>query len=397
MIVKQRWVRKKRWCLLVSSFLMLIVMFFCIFLNDFVMAGWFHYPFPEKCVLSTATNLLNDQCNNFTKGFAFGLLCEALCLSKKITIKTCIHHGNTYVFMAKHNGNNIIIKKKKPRDVRYLYNYFTDFIRVNQNTSSVEKTFFKIILEEIQSSFGTVSSKLLASDFDFFLNTLFGKISLSLKEMQSAILSIAQSELVMFALHRNLKSFPKILGTCGEFYAVDSFQTYSEIYPRLLKDMSWLKRAKIASSFLNLIQDFQNSQVGLLSHCDIQENNFGLTRYLNVKAIDVDLVFSKDKIEEILTQPSCQSDYECNFFDCQSECDTKNGRCTTKSVTNNLQVLCRDILYPKWPFVGLLSSKIPIKIRTQLKQILTHCRSESFGKFSNTHLQVGESGEKLDT
>ncbi|XP_065674779.1 uncharacterized protein LOC136091307 [Hydra vulgaris] len=128
MIVTQRWVRKKRWCLLILSFLMLIVMLFCIFLNDFVIAGRFHYPFSEKCVLSTATNLLNDQCNNFTKGLAYGVLCEALCLSKKIAIETCIHHGNTYVFMAKHDGNSIIIKKKKPRDVRYLYNYFTDVL-----------------------------------------------------------------------------------------------------------------------------------------------------------------------------------------------------------------------------------------------------------------------------
>ena len=223
--------------------------------------------------------------------------------------------------------------------------FFSDIITKAHNISTVRKAFLKTISEEIRSSFGAASARVFANDIDSFLKTILGKVmdSLTVKEMQSALLMVAQSELVMFALHRNLKSFPKIIGTCGEFYAMESIQPYSRIFPEVLSVTSWVERVRIASGFLKLIQDFQHTLAGSLSHCDIQESNFGLTKNFDVKAIDVDLVFSKEKIEEMLSQPLCQSDLECSFFDCHSECDTKNSRCTTKSITNNLQVSLNNL------------------------------------------------------
>lgn len=127
-------------------------------------------------------------------------------------------------------------------------------------------------------------------------------------------------------------------GTCGPVYAMERVQPYSDFFPQITPSMPWKRRVRIAKNFIHLLMEFEKSSVGRLVHCDVQEGNFGLTKDLNVKAIDVDLINSPDRMGEIIEQPECESDKDCDFFDCIGTCDTVKRKCTKKLTTNNLMV-----------------------------------------------------------
>ena len=68
------------------------------------------------------------QCSNYTKGIAYGLLCPAICRGNSVKIESCIHHGTTYVLVGKHNGDNIVLKKKKPHSLSISMEIFEGLI-----------------------------------------------------------------------------------------------------------------------------------------------------------------------------------------------------------------------------------------------------------------------------
>ena len=139
-------------------------------------------------------------------------------------------------------------------------------------------------------------------------------------------------------LHENMDSFTKFYGTCGSFYILEQVQPYSEYFPEIIPNLKWRERVKVAKSFLKLLKEFQNSIAGPLSHCDIQEANFGLTKEMEVKAIDVDLVYAQERMEDLLSQPKCSSNKDCDFFDCMAKCNIAAEKCTSIPLSNNLQV-----------------------------------------------------------
>ena len=187
---------------------------------------------------------------------------------------------------------------------------------------------------------GADTKALLLKNLNSISHDIFGQdiSQLSIDHMRSSWQILAQDELLMMAIHQEQKTFTELKGTCGSVYALEKTIPYSTFFPEVIPSMTWFKRVKIAKSFLYLLKEFQNTEIGLLSHCDIQEGNFGLTKNLEVKAIDVDLIYSPNRMKEILTQPRCTSDDECDFFDCVSKCDVAAGQCTHDLITNNLQV-----------------------------------------------------------
>jgi len=227
---------------------------------------------------------------------------------------------------------------------------------------------------------------------------VFGKDvwELSLAEMRSSWISIGQDELIMTLLHQRLGAFPKYRGICGPMYVLEKTTAYSEYFPEIIPVLSWNDRVLIAKSFLNLLREFQRTDMGPLFHCDIKEGNFGLTGESNVKAIDVDLVYGSKKIETVLTSSACTRDRDCEFFDCLSKCNVVVKKCTNVSLANNLQVMCRDIFLPRWPTTGLLSYFQPIHITKKLNELLQTCRSDIFGTLAMGEKKVLKMMKDLD-
>lgn len=162
---------------------------------------------------------------------------------------------------------------------------------------------------------------------------------LSFADMSSLWLLIQRDEFIKLQLLQDMEHIPRVFGFCGKFYAVEKVETLEEFsLSPFKKPMPWKKRLKTALDFLELSQEFSNTTLGKLHHCDIQPGNFGITKSARVVAIDIDSVFSTQQMEDFLEQPTCASNKQCDFFDCMSACNVTEHQCSRNILTNNLQV-----------------------------------------------------------
>lgn len=162
---------------------------------------------------------------------------------------------------------------------------------------------------------------------------------LSWADMASLWLLIQRDEFIKLQLLQDMKHIPRVYGFCGRFYAVEKVETLEEFsFTPFKKPMPWKKRLKIALNFLELAQEFSNTSLGKLHHCDIQPGNFGFTKDMRVVALDIDTVFPTKQMKDFLEQPTCESNKQCDFFDCVSACNQTMHQCSRNILTNNLQV-----------------------------------------------------------
>lgn len=163
--------------------------------------------------------------------------------------------------------------------------------------------------------------------------------NLSWADMSSLWLLIQRDEFIKLQLLQDMKHIPRVYGFCGRFYAVEKVETLDEVsFTPFKKPMPWKKRLKVALDFLELSKEFSKSSLGKLHHCDIQLGNFGVTKDMRVVALDIDTVFATKQMEDFLEQPACESNKQCDFFDCVSACNQTEHQCSRNILTNNLQV-----------------------------------------------------------
>ena len=163
-------------------------------------------------------------------------------------------------------------------------------------------------------------------------------------DMSSLWLLIQRDEFIKLQLLQSMKHIPQVYGFCGRFYAVEKVQALEELtFTPFRKPMPWKKRLKIALDFLSLEKEFSNTSLGKLHHCDIQPGNFGITKDMRVVALDIDTVFPTRQMKDFLEQPTCESNKQCDFFDCVSSCNQTIHQCSRNILTNNLQV--RKVLF----------------------------------------------------
>lgn len=162
---------------------------------------------------------------------------------------------------------------------------------------------------------------------------------LSWAEMSSLWHLIQRDEFIKLQLLQDMKHIPKVYGFCGSFYAVEQVTPLNDRgFSLFKKPISWKKRINISMDFLELSQEFSKSSLGHLYHCDVQLSNFGITKDEQVVATDIDSVFASKQMKDFLEEPTCESDSQCDFFDCKSLCNQSAHHCSRNILTNNLQV-----------------------------------------------------------
>ena len=227
----------------------------------------------------------------------------------------------------------------------------------NQELSALQHNFLTAVYDLIMSQLvrfkdieSNTKNKLI--DPKILLATLYfdaSVSSLSLTDMHSLWELLQQDEFYVIQLLKDFKHMPKITGTCGKFYALEELESLANfVGPGFMSaSVTWKVRVKLGLDIIDLVQEFDSNTAYGFSwqHCDVQPSNFGVNEAGTVKAIDVDLFYTNEKIAEILGQQlgNCSSHKDCEFFDCASLCNVETKKCMSVKISNNLQVCPRQI------------------------------------------------------
>ena len=206
-------------------------------------------------------------------------------------------------------------------------------------------TWKDLIFSSMKNVVGGMNSKLPDVEKDIILENVKAPLIFDEKIAASFLSLVENDEYVMLGNFQELQHFPKLYGYCGQAYVMEKVIPYSRLFPAFVHKLGWKRTVKLAVSFLDMVEELETAKGGPLQHCDIQEGNFGITEDDSIKLIDVDLVLTKEKADEILPQPNCSSNSDCEFFDCISRCDIEKGRCLGKRITSNLQVRVFEVIF----------------------------------------------------
>lgn len=78
-------------------------------------------------------------------------------------------------------------------------------------------------------------------------------------------------------------AMPEVLGTCGNMFAVQFAPSapFLEFHVDWAEVRDWGFRARLALALLEMIESLEETEMGTLYLCDVQESNFGVVSIPN--------------------------------------------------------------------------------------------------------------------
>lgn len=316
-------------------------------------------------------------CYDYANGAVTGDLCEDLCVTKKLIYKHCLYyHRGKKVIHADWQGNSIILKSKNDAFSKFQA---PDLSNRPDPQSISDTDLLVMVAVEIKNVLG----------LDLPNNTIM-PIWTEKKKNQNWKVELAsmwslfqQEEYLLFNLLQDFsRHVLQVIGTCGHFYAVEFLSAGHSWKQNLFSLEEVVGQCKtgeekmnalldIAISFLDMVHQFDTEFSHRLHLCDVKPENFAIRSDLTVVAIDMDMAFFEPKMRNILEQ-KCQSDKDCNFFDCFSTCDLKTYMCGAQRENNNLQVIC-DKIFRRWFSVSIMESTGPYPLQAELHRAVQQC------------------------
>ncbi|KAG5268909.1 hypothetical protein AALO_G00217800 [Alosa alosa] len=357
--------------------------------------------FSDVCTDDKSRSILQRVCEEYQQGVLTGDLCEDLCIGGNVEYKRCLYYENgKKVMVADWRGIPVVLKSKLENFSSYEPFGFLDYLDTPGNTGVQEElTPLDVVLYatlEIKNSLG------LEINVNMSLPQLWGQHVreqgwvYSQAELASLWALLQQEEYTFLRVLQDLSHHvAKVVGSCGHFYAVEYLvaghawdqNIFSVDDSSGLDQTSWNGYRKpgvdrdrihrIALSFLDMVEHFEEDFSHHLHLCDIKPENFAIRKDLTVVAIDVDMAFFEPKMQDILEQ-NCTSDRDCNFFDCVSKCDTHKRKCDSKRKNSNLQVICEKIFRP-WFSPTVLGSKAGLPLQVELQSAVQECAETEGG------------------
>ncbi|XP_051542650.1 divergent protein kinase domain 1C isoform X2 [Myxocyprinus asiaticus] len=352
--------------------------------------------FSDFCTDDKSKQILQRVCDEYQQGVLTGDLCEDLCVAGQVEYKRCLYYENgKKVIAASWRGVPVVLKSKLENFSSYEALALLEYqdgaggMGGEEELSPLDVVFYATL--EIKNSLG------LETGTNLTLPRLWGQRlkekewTYSRAELASLWALLQQEEYTFLRVLQDLTHHvAKILGSCGHFYAVEYLvagHTWDQNIFSLeelslspsLSPWIWGERMltardmvpRVALSFLEMVEHFDNDFSHRLHLCDIKPENFGIRKDLTVVAIDVDMAFFEPKMKDILEQ-NCTSDNDCNFFDCISKCDRSKNRCGPKRKNSNLQVICEKI-FRSWFSPTLLGAKAGLPLQVELQRAVQEC------------------------
>ncbi|KOB72771.1 Uncharacterized protein OBRU01_11912 [Operophtera brumata] len=188
------------------------------------------------------------------------------------------------------------------------------------------------------------------------------------------------NEYLALFLYDKYNVFPKLVGTCGTFYAVqrlNSISGYKHLVSLYDSHAEWAKRVKISIMILDFLLQLEEIFPEPMLICDVKMNNFRVTSdFKKVKYINLDSIHPLSVANRITGDGSnCKRHSDCDLFDCRSFCNLITYKCQHGVVNNNLQIVCEKI-FLGWMLSGrIMISGLLMGSRTPaiLVEILEEC------------------------
>ncbi|KAG8244507.1 Family with sequence similarity 69 member C [Homalodisca vitripennis] len=226
------------------------------------------------------------------------------------------------------------------------------------------------------------------------------------REMQERWGLLQDNEYLLAALYADRDVFPRVLGSCGQYFALEYLEPALEghVGRTLAREMlnalqtsttttetsqctgcnmktvptmrnivanfplmhsnlptlagtwvavnivvseegSWPARIKLAVLILDLLQEIDNSLSEGFSFCDVKPSHFGLSPSSGkIKFLDLDVALPRAIVNTVTADgSSCRVNSDCSLFDCRSRCNTDTHRCDSPQTNDNLQIVCEKI------------------------------------------------------
>lgn len=248
-----------------------------------------------------------------------------------------MHKGKSTVFTAMWNKSLVVIKNPKTKS-EYVPIEGTSYNSTNEFPNYEE--FTEMVTQSIQVNFGITSDNLLPKLYPFI------KLNKHITRSQMVNLwELSQdNEYVSLMLHDHSTIFPRILGSCGTYYAMEYAKPISSRHSLFSTSIRNARdRIRIAKLLINLLDVLEFSFPKPLHMCDVKLEHFGLLNGRMV-LLDIDTVFPKQIIDRSVADGrTCMEHTDCDFFDCRSLCNKALHVCDTPVVNNNLQLICQKI------------------------------------------------------
>ncbi|XP_015178163.1 PREDICTED: protein FAM69C [Polistes dominula] len=324
----------------------------------FVIYLLFHWGI--MCTNLEAWRHVISVCRTHNDGTAMGILCQPLCTEKGIHSLACetLHTGKEAVFSAHWEATRLVFKayRTKTTSEEYESLFWIDAFDAKHFPT--------------EEDFGTMIKDLVINKLNYTVTTQqmqrlarlrTHKIEVDTKrrqlEMENVWPLLQENEYLITILFEDRDVFPQLIGTCGTFYAVEYVRPIETPTTALaLSDSKpeWAKRLKLAVMIMDLLEELETNFPEPFYLCDVKINHFGLPLGgQKLKFLDLDAVFPKTIIGRITADGKpCKGHEDCDFFDCRSVC-SKNHRCESPVVNNNLQIICEKI-FLGWTLSGTI-------------------------------------------
>ncbi len=292
--------------------------------------------------------ILMLQCYDFKKGKAFGDLCQPLCERGEVTVLSCqsMHKGKSAVFTARWNDTKVVIKSHRIR---------SEYIPLVANSSEAfpdMRELGEMIFQSLRINFGLQLANMSAL-YPFLSHLTPTQLDPVNREIMTNLWQLSQdNEYVTLMINEHSRLFPKILGSCGTFYAMEYAQPISQLDMFSDRPEDFVKRIRNAKLILQLLDSLETRFEDPMHLCDVKLEHFGQLGDRLV-LLDADTVFPKPVVDRSVSDGRrCLEHHDCDLFDCRSLCNTVLGVCDTPVVNNNLQLICQKIFLE----AGLLAS-----------------------------------------
>jgi hypothetical protein len=270
-----------------------------------------------------------------------------------------MHKGKFAVFTALWNNSLIVIKSHRIKS-EYIPLQWT-----NSNSSEVYPNYQELVEMVTQSmlvNFGIQKENLMDHLYPF-LGDYKHEVN---RELMINLWQLSQdNEYVTLMINQHSHLFPKILSSCGTFYAVEYAKPISRLNIYSDRPEDFYARIHQAKLMLELLDDLHTTFPDPVHVCDVKLEHFGLLNGRQV-LLDADTVFPKTVVDRSVGDGrECRKHSDCDLFDCRSLCNKVLHVCDTPTVNNNLQIVCQKVFLDS----GLLISRhLPSDMNRLLKE-----------------------------